>query len=131
MWKVEWKEAEHATGSRQPSTAWFAPPAFACATFVSEGARLVNAGTPSAGRILMFSKKVVIATLAAAGVFGAAALTLDVDIRVKDSPVATATPPTAEWSPTTGVPKSELEVYYPGSEGLRCARSSRWFSWRS
>ena len=33
----------------------------------------------------MFSKKIVIATLAAAGLIGAAALTLEVDVRVKDA----------------------------------------------
>ncbi len=66
----------------------------------------------------MFSSKTVIATLCVAGLFGAAALTLDVDIRIKDSRAAAATPPAAERLPTKGVPESDLDVYYPGSEDL-------------
>ena len=67
----------------------------------------------------MFSKKAVIATLAAAGLFGAAVLTLDVDIRVNDAWAAAAT---GKWSPTKGVPESELDVYYPGHESPRRRR---------
>jgi ribonuclease Z len=66
----------------------------------------------------MFSKKVVTATLGVAGLVGVAAMILDVDIRVKDAWAAVATPPAAERSPTKGVPESELDVYYPGSEDL-------------
>ncbi len=40
----------------------------------------------------MFSKKTVIVTLAAAGLFGAAALTRDVDIHLKDAWAAPACP---------------------------------------
>jgi ribonuclease Z len=50
---------------------------------------------------------------------GAAALTLDVDISVKDSHAAAAAPATAVRSPTRGVPESDLDVYYPGSEDLK------------
>jgi len=66
----------------------------------------------------MFSKKTVIATLAATGLFGAAALTLDVDIRIKDSSAAAAGVQAAERSPTKRISQSEQDVYYPGSEDL-------------
>ena len=49
------------------------------------------------------------------GLFGAAALTLDVDIRVKEVWAKSATP-TKEWSPTE--PSPNREVYYPGTEAL-------------
>jgi hypothetical protein len=64
----------------------------------------------------MFSRKVVIATLAAVAVFGAAVLTLDVDIRVKHAWAAAAAPSTGEWSRTKPYPTQE--VYYPGTEAL-------------
>ena len=63
------------------------------------------------------SKGVVIATLATAGLFGAAALTLDVDIRVKDASAKSAKPSTGKWSPTKAYPKHD--VYYPGTEELK------------
>ncbi len=66
----------------------------------------------------MFSRKLVITSFVAVALGGAAALTLDVDIRIKDSQAAAATPPAAERSPTKGVPESDLDVYYPGSEDL-------------
>ena len=61
----------------------------------------------------VFSKKAMTVTLAAAGLFAAAALTLDVDIRFKDARAATAKD---EWSPTQPYPTQE--VYYPGTEAL-------------
>ncbi len=64
----------------------------------------------------MFSKKTVIATLAAAGLFGAAALTLDVDIQLKAAWAQPATPSPVEWSPTKPFP--ERDVYFPGTEEL-------------
>jgi ribonuclease Z len=63
----------------------------------------------------LFSKRAVFATVAVAGLFGAAILTLDVDIRVKDA-WATSTPATDELSPTK--PVQSREVYYPGTEEL-------------
>jgi ribonuclease Z len=57
----------------------------------------------------------VIAALAMAGLFVAAALTLDVDIRLKEARSEAATP-TEEWSPTK--PSPNREVYYPGTEAL-------------
>ena len=52
--------------------------------------------------------------LAGAGLFGLAALTFDIDIRIKDV-FAAAT--TNAASPVA--PLSELDVYYPGTEGLK------------
>jgi len=63
----------------------------------------------------IFSRNGVIATLTAAGLFGAAMLTLDVDIHVKDVRAATA-PATDAPSPTR--PSSNRDVYYPGTEEL-------------
>ncbi len=63
----------------------------------------------------MFSKKAVIATSAMTGLLVAAALTLDVDIRLKEARAETAAP-TSEWSPTK--PSPNREVYYPGTEAL-------------
>ncbi len=63
----------------------------------------------------MFSKKLLISTLVAAGLLGAAALTLDVDIRVK-SAWAEATTAAGEWSPVK--PHPNRGVYYPGTEAL-------------
>jgi len=60
-------------------------------------------------------KKTVFASLTVAGLFGAAMLTLDVDIHVKDARAAT-TPATDEKSPTKPFPNRE--VYYPGTEEL-------------
>ncbi len=65
----------------------------------------------------MFSKKPVIATLAAAGLLGAAALTLDIDIRLKGARAAPATSSSGEWSPTKPYPSHD--VYYPGTEELK------------
>ena len=67
----------------------------------------------------MSKTKKLMAVLAAAGFVGTAVLTLDVDIRIKDSRAEAAMPPAAERSPTRGIPKSELGVYYPGIEDLR------------
>jgi hypothetical protein len=64
----------------------------------------------------VFSKKAVTVTLTAAGLFVAAALTLDVDIRLKDAWAAPATPSSGEWSPTK--PNPTFDVYYPGTEAL-------------
>ena len=64
----------------------------------------------------MNSKKAVIAIFMAVGLFGAAAMTLDVDIRLKDARAAAATPSSGEWSPTKPYPVQE--VYYPGTEEL-------------
>ena len=63
----------------------------------------------------MFSKKTVIPALAAAGLFGAAALTLDVDIRLKDSR-AEAAPSTLGWSPTKPYPSAGRLL--PGHRGV-------------
>jgi ribonuclease Z len=60
-------------------------------------------------------KKALIAGMAAGGLVGTAALTLDVDIRLKEA-WAEATPSTGEWSPTQ--PSPTHGVYYPGTEGL-------------
>ena len=65
----------------------------------------------------MFSKKALIATLAAAGLLGAAALTLDIDIRLKGARAAPATSSSGEWSPTKPYPSHD--VYYPGTEELK------------
>ena len=56
----------------------------------------------------IFTRNAVIATLTAAGLLGAAMLTLDVDIHVKDARAAT--------TPTK--PGSSRDVYYPGTEEL-------------
>ncbi len=64
----------------------------------------------------MYSKKAVIVTLAAAGLFGVAALTLDVDIRLKDAWAQPAAPSPVEWSRTEPYPRHN--VYYPGTEAL-------------
>ncbi len=65
----------------------------------------------------MFSKSMVIVTLAAVGLFAAAlTLTLDVDIRVKDASAKEATPSAGKWSPTK--PNPTFDVYYPGTEAL-------------
>ena len=64
---------------------------------------------------LTISKKAVFATLTAAGLFGAAVLTLDVDIRVKDARAVT-TPAAGEQSSTRPLPNRD--VYYPGTEEL-------------
>ena len=66
----------------------------------------------------MLSKR-VLTTMGVAVLLGAAAFTLDVDIRVKESNAAAATPPTAVRSPTRAIPESDLDVYYPGSEDLK------------
>jgi ribonuclease Z len=65
----------------------------------------------------MFSKKLAIATLATVGLFGAAALTLDVNIRLKGDSAKATTTTTGKWSPTK--PSPEHEVYYPGTEELK------------
>ena len=64
----------------------------------------------------MFSKQTVIASLAAVGVLGAAALTIDVDIRVKNAWAEAATTAAGEWSPVK--PNPNRSVYYPGTEAL-------------
>ena len=56
----------------------------------------------------MFSKKILIITLAAAGLFGLATLTLDIDVQVKGI--------SAALSPQ---PASGLDVYYPGTEEVK------------
>jgi ribonuclease Z len=61
----------------------------------------------------MFSKKVITATLAAAGLLAAAVVTLDVDIQVNSAWAAAAT---GKWSPTEPYPSQD--VYYPGTEAL-------------
>jgi ribonuclease Z len=66
----------------------------------------------------MSETKKLVAALAAAGLVGAAALTLDVDIRIKDSVAEAATSSAAERSPTRGIPEPELGVYSPGTEDL-------------
>jgi ribonuclease Z len=65
----------------------------------------------------MMLRKSIVASLAAAGFFAAAALTLDIDIRLKDAGAAAAKPSTDEWSPTKPYPSHG--VYYPGTEELR------------
>ena len=62
----------------------------------------------------MFSRKVVITSFFAIALGGAAALTLDVDIRMKEAWAAPATPSSGKWSPTEPSPK--FDVYYPGTE---------------
>ncbi len=57
----------------------------------------------------------MVVALLAVGVVGIATLTLDVDIRLKDSR-AQAAPSTGEWSPTK--PRPTHDVYYPGTEAL-------------
>jgi hypothetical protein len=64
----------------------------------------------------MFFKKAAIATTLAGGLLGAAALTLDVDIHVKEAWAAPATPSSGKWSPTK--PNPTFDVYYPGTEAL-------------
>ena len=64
----------------------------------------------------MFLKKAAIAAVVAGGLLGAAALTLDVDIRAKHAWAAAAAPSTSEWSRTKPYPTQE--VYYPGTEAL-------------
>jgi ribonuclease Z len=64
----------------------------------------------------MSSRKLVIIVVAVALV-GAAALTLDVDIRFRDAWAAPATPSSGEWSPTKPYPSHD--VYYPGTEELK------------
>ena len=67
----------------------------------------------------MFSKKIfknaVLAALTAAGLFGAAMLTLDVDVHVKD---AWAVTPPAMDAPSSAKPSPNRDVYYPGTEEL-------------
>jgi len=57
----------------------------------------------------------MVVALLAVGVVGIATLTLDVDIRLKDSR-AQAAPSAGAWSPTQPYPTRE--VYYPGTEAL-------------
>jgi ribonuclease Z len=52
--------------------------------------------------------------LAGVGLFGLAALTLDIDVHIKD---VSAAGTTKAASPVA--PLSELDVYYPGTEGLK------------
>ena len=66
---------------------------------------------------MMIFKRSVAITLAIAGLFAVAALTLDVDIRLKDAGAAAAKPSTDEWSPTKPYPSHG--VYYPGTEALK------------
>jgi ribonuclease Z len=61
----------------------------------------------------VLSKNSLIAVSVAAGLFGLAALTLDIDVRIKDVSAASTT---NAASPTA--PLSDLDVYYPGTEGL-------------
>jgi ribonuclease Z len=63
----------------------------------------------------IFFKNTAIVTLAGAALFGAAMLTLDVDIRLKDAQAAAA--PAADERLSTG-PLSTHRVYYPGTEEL-------------
>jgi ribonuclease Z len=63
----------------------------------------------------VFSRKLVITSFIAVALGGAAALTLDVDIRLKDAR-AEAAPSTGKWSPTK--PNPTFDVYYPGTEAL-------------
>ena len=55
----------------------------------------------------MFSKKVIVVSLVAAGLVGFAMLNLNIDVHMKDVSAA---------SPTE--PLSDLDVYYPGTEAL-------------
>jgi ribonuclease Z len=64
----------------------------------------------------MSFRKAAIATILAGGLLGAAALTLDVDIRLKEAWAAPAAPSSGEWSPTR--PRPTFDVYYPGTEAL-------------
>jgi hypothetical protein len=57
---------------------------------------------------ITLSRKAVFATLTVAGLLGAAMLTLDVDVHVRDARAAT--------TPTK--PSSNRDVYYPGTEEL-------------
>ena len=52
--------------------------------------------------------------LAGAGLFGLAALTLDIDVRIKDVSAAATTNAASPVAPL-----SDLDVYYPGTEGLQ------------
>ncbi len=63
----------------------------------------------------MFSRKSVIGTLTVVALFGAAILTLDVDVHVKDA-WAVTTPATDEQS--SAKPSPNRDVYYPGTEEL-------------
>ncbi|MBW1686747.1 MAG: MBL fold metallo-hydrolase, partial [Deltaproteobacteria bacterium] len=63
----------------------------------------------------MSSRKLVITSFIAVALGGAAALTLDVDIRLKDAR-AEAAPSSGKWSPTK--PNPTFDVYYPGTEAL-------------
>jgi ribonuclease Z len=63
----------------------------------------------------MFSKHVLISTLALAAVV-AAVLTFDVSIRVRDATAASANDSADQWSRTKPYPKHD--VYYPGTEEL-------------
>jgi ribonuclease Z len=63
-----------------------------------------------------FSKKTAIAMALAGGLIGAAALTLDVDVRVKEAWANPAAPRPVEWSRTKPYPKHG--AYYPGTEAL-------------
>ena len=62
-----------------------------------------------------FTRNTFIASLTGAALFGAAILTLDVDIRLKDAQAA-ATPATGEQS--LAKPSPDRDVYYPGTEEL-------------
>jgi ribonuclease Z len=62
----------------------------------------------------VFSKNVVLGGSVAVALFALAALTLDVDVQIKD---VSAAPTTNAASPVA--PLSELDVYYPGTEGLK------------
>lgn len=59
--------------------------------------------------------RAVIATIIVVAL-GAAALTFDVDIRLKDASASATEASAGEWSPTQ--PSPELDVYYPGTEAL-------------
>ena len=61
----------------------------------------------------MFSKKILIAVLVAAGLITIATLTVDVDVHMKN---VFAQSTTSDRSPTGTVP--DLDVYYPGTEAL-------------
>jgi ribonuclease Z len=63
----------------------------------------------------VFNRKFVITSFIAVALGGVAALTLDVDIRLKEAR-AEAAAPTSEWSPTE--PSPSRAVYYPGTEAL-------------
>ena len=63
----------------------------------------------------IFSRKSVFATLTAAGLLGAAMLTLDVDVQLKHAWAATM--PTTD-APSSTKPSSNRGVYYPGTEEL-------------